>query len=152
VLDPFCGYGAIPLECARSFPAKQIIASDNDAALVVALQRKVASHGKASNVRVHRRDALHLTEIAAGSVQRVITDPPWGYFQQSDVDFAAFYAQMLGEWARVLSAGGLCVVLTARKHEFEAAATDTPALAVLVKYDILVSGKKAAVYKLQKSE
>ena len=144
-LDPFCGSGALVLERLQAFPYHQILAGDNDPSLVASLRRKTR---QAKNVQVEEWDARHLTKIASGSVTKIVTDPPWGFFQSTPIDFVPFYTEMLAEFARVLQPGGLAVILVGRKEEFERAlATAGLPLQLRKRYDVLVSGKKAGVYQ-----
>lgn len=148
VLDPFCGSGAIVLERAEQFPVRQILAGDRDPQLVAALRRRTARNVK---ITVAEWDALHLTSVATGTISKIITDPPWGFFQEQTLDFVQFYGEMLGEFARVLQPAGIAVILSARKFDFEQAVqTVTEQFDLVQKYDVLVSGKKAGVYKLMR--
>jgi 23S rRNA G2445 N2-methylase RlmL len=145
-LDPFCGSGAIVLERLNHFPYKQIWAGDIDPEHVAALQRRTASR---KNVRIAQLDALNLTGMASHSLNKIVTDPPWGFFKATELDFSAFYERMLSEFRRVLSPGGVAVVLVGRKEEFESAlASAREDFRLLQNYNILVSGKKAGVYKI----
>ena len=148
VLDPFCGSGALVLEWLHNFPVRHILAGDEDPTLVAALQRKLA---RQRNVTVAQWDARALMTVAGSSVDKIITDPPWGFFKGETVDFALFYTEMLAEFARVLKPGGLAVVLVGRKDEFtQALAALAGRFEPLKEYHVLVSGKKAAVYKLRR--
>lgn len=57
---------------------------------------------------------------------------------------------MLKEFIRVLKPGGLMVILIGQKELFEKVLTNFPDLQFVEKYNILVSGKKAAIYKIKK--
>ena len=135
VFDPFAGYGSIPAQLAKHFPFERLIANDIDP-------------GKSQPMR---EDALHLTSIADASIDLIITDPPWGYYEQID-DIALFYEAMLMELRRILKPGGRAVVLSARKEEFVRAAKRAGAFAIERTIHTLVNGKKAGVYVLTKTE
>jgi len=135
VLDPFAGYGAIPAQLKKQFPFGRLIANDIDP-------------GKAQPMR---EDALHLTSIAGASIDLIITDPPWGYYEEID-DIALFYEAMLKEFGRILKAGGRAVILSARKEEFTRAIEQTGVFATERTIHTLVNGKKAGVYVLTKTE
>ncbi len=146
VLEPFCGSGAIVLERAEQFPVQQILAGDHDAQLAAALRRRTSRNAK---IMVAQWDALHLSSVDTGAVSKIITDPPWGFFQEQTLDFEQFYREMLVEFARVLQPAGIAVILIGRKFDFEQAVQAMAGQFDLVqKYDVLVSGKKAGVYKL----
>jgi 23S rRNA G2445 N2-methylase RlmL len=134
------------LERLHNFPCEQILAGDIDPQHVAALQRKTARHRK---VRVVQWDALNLTDVTSHSITKIVTDPPWGFFKDVELDFPVFYGKMLLEFRRVLAPNGVAVVLVGRKEDFERAlAAAGNHFRLLQKYNILVSGKKAGVYKI----
>jgi len=148
VLDPFAGYGAIPLECSKSFSVGKVIAGEKDKAVFQILQEKV--NKATSEMVVGRWDALHLNSLTDNSIDKIITDPPWGFYLEQDKNLPDFYTKMLEELARVLKPYGLMVILMGQKELFEGILGKFSGLKLLEKYDILVSGKKAALYKIQK--
>ena len=74
VLDPFAGYGAIPQQLASRFSCARIMASDSDPERVSDLRRRFKD---APGVSVARRDALNMADIPDGTIDAIITDPPW---------------------------------------------------------------------------
>lgn len=146
VLDPFAGYGAIPLECAKSFSVGKVIAGEKDQSVFQILQERIKKTGL--KVLAGRWDALSLNSLASGSVDKIVTDPPWGFYGDTNIDLEKFYKNMLEEFIRVLKPGGLMVVLMGQKELFEKILEKFPELKLVEKYNILVSGKKAAVYKI----
>ncbi|HEX3553560.1 MAG TPA: methyltransferase [Thermoanaerobaculia bacterium] len=144
MLDPFCGSGAIPLMRATQFPRGLVLASDLDAAQVEKLKARVKQGDLRRRIVVRQEDARHLSRYEDGSIHKIVTDPPWGLFQELAEGPEAFYQEVLGELGRVLIAGGLLVILMARGARLPGA------LEVVESWPILVSGKKAVVYKLRK--
>jgi tRNA (guanine6-N2)-methyltransferase len=136
-LDPFCGSGAIPIQRAQFAPGL-IIASDHDERKIESLKQRIKELGLRKRVVVRRDDALHLSRYKDASIHKIVTDPPWGHF--SELPVAQFYPAMLKEIARVLRPGGKLVLLTAENLSLDERFTLTK------EFNILVSGKKAAVY------
>ena len=157
VLDPFCGSGAIPLERARSFPYRAMLAGDIDAKHVKNLRAKVRQlrwtrRKRQQAITIGRWDALDLHSFAPESMDKIITDPPWGSYQSQLNDLEGFLRNMLLEFFRVLRENGLLVILVGNPNLFEDCMRDfTGRMTVLQRYDILVSGKKASVFKIVKS-
>ena len=150
-LDPFCGYGAIPIERALSFPYNMIFAIDKDSDKKQFVRNSLTTKKVKGTFIVKSQDALNLASFDTNFIHKIVTDPPWGLFERLDGDITKFYRLMLKELARVLCINGIMVILTARKDEFEQAiAGENKRLKLLNKYDILVSGKKAAIYKILK--
>lgn len=139
MLDMFCGYSSIPIEAVRGFGCKNVIASD-------------ISYYKPSQVlspiKWHTVDSRKLDFIENSSIDRIITDPPWGIFDQKLNDLATLYTETMKEMVRILKPDGIAVVLCGGTESttFE---TDKN-LNLIGKWNVLISGKKAVIYKLQK--
>lgn len=136
ILDPFAGSGAISREC-KSFPHKEIISGD------------IAP----KNETILKIDATKMSSIADQAIDKIITDPPWGVSVGLNLDLPSFYTEVLGEFYRVLKQDGTVVTLIGKKELFEAVLEKySGEFNLQNKYDILVSGKKAAIYKLEKCQ
>ncbi len=126
VLDPMCGAGTILAEHlaaigrvrAEKPPA---LGGDRDAGAVRAAAVNLARLGEA---RLVRWDATRLP-LPGASVDRVISNPPFGKQLGSPGEVAPLYRAALREYDRVLRPGGRAVLLAA-----DAAALRTAARAV----------------------
>ena len=152
VLDPFCGFGSIPLERASSFPYNMIFAVDKDPDNVHFVKRKAKKLSRKQPLIVKCQDALDLHVFEDNFIHKIVTDPPWGFFEDVNMDMTHFYVLMLQEFCRILRREGIIVILTASKEEFtHALSTIEGKLSLIDTYNILVSGKKAAMYKIIKT-
>jgi tRNA (guanine6-N2)-methyltransferase len=147
VLDPFAGYGAIVLEMVLCFPYKKVMAGEKDKQVFRLLQEKLKSK---KNVVVGRWDATNLSSLTNGSVSKIVTDPPWGIYSNKEDVGEVFYQRVLEEFSRIMIRGGLAVILTGQKSALEKVLNNIDKFILLEKCDVLVSGKKAGVYKLKK--
>lgn len=148
-LDPFSGSGSIPITRALGFPFKTVYASDNDKNLVEKIKAKARKIR--GNFVVGNWNALQLTNFGKGSIDKIVTDPPWGLHSGKELNLERFYEDMLKEFSRVLRKDGVLVLLTAQKELIEALLNKFTNEFILVKsYDTLVSGKKAGAYKIRK--
>lgn len=142
VLDPFAGYGGIVRECLQGFHCQEVIAVEHNEHLLPHLKsipRLIAKHG----------DAARLPHIITHSIDRVITDPPWGNYEQaSEENLRHVYFASLQQMHRVLRTKGCVVMLTGVDFLPELAAQ--VGLEVEKQYNVLVSGQKAWLYKLRK--
>ncbi|HXK39834.1 MAG TPA: methyltransferase, partial [Candidatus Paceibacterota bacterium] len=151
VLDPFAGYGAIPFERAKAFPYKSIIANDNDARFADHLKKSKASLRK-TGIEVRQEDALQLLSVADSSIDKIITDPPWGVYASTEMPLSTLYARMLEQFHRVLKPRGIAVVLMGAPREFESVLELVHLFQEKERYSLLVSGKKATLYVLRKQK
>ena len=99
---------------------------------------------------IEQLDALKLTERFDGNdFTEIACDPPWGLYRALDTDPADFNRKLVENLEYVLAPYGTCVVLTAMKTEF-ANAVKKSNLDVTERFDILVNGKKAAIFVMRK--
>lgn len=146
-LDPFAGSGSIPIERARAFPYREVIAGDKNDAAYRKLSKRISKIKP--RITLGQWDALDLGSMAPDSISKIVTDPPWGIYTQPNLDLEVFYSRMLDSFFRVLRDGGLICLLMGQKEWIEKVVSKFPGLVILNRYDILVSGKKAAIYKIR---
>ena len=146
ILEPFCGYGSIPVQLAKKFRFEKLYVSDLDSEK--ASQTAARKQLSAPNIECCTADATILSHIQDKSISLVITDPPWGYYEEM-TDIEEFYKKMFFSFNRVLADGGRVVILSARKEELE---TSAAACGFEIKKSLhtLVNGKKAGLYLLEK--
>ena len=149
-LDPFCGVGSIPMVRVSGFGYKEIIASDVEKFYVTRVRTKV-NKIKHSDVTVKKWNALNLNELKEESIDKIVTDPPWGINSGKELNLEKFYYDMLLEFNRVLKINGVMIILIANKDLFENILNKFDNFKLLNKYDTLVSGQKARVYKIKKN-
>ncbi len=130
-LDPFAGSGATT-KARMNYPHKKIIAGD------INPKRHF----------IEKLDATKLERFENGSVDKIVTDPPWGLFDKN-VDIDSLYTKTLESFYRVLREGGILVMMVGDRRLFEKLLEKFKNKFVLrQKLHVLVSGKKAGVYKL----
>lgn len=145
VAEPFCGYGSIPVQLIKKFRFQKLFASDIDKEKIsINMQKKQLKDNPQIELSVN--DAFVLPQIIDRSVDVVITDPPWGYFEQID-DICEFYKKMFTSFKRILKENGRMIILSARKNEIEKAALEMN-VQILSSLHTLVNGKKASLYKM----
>ena len=147
VADPFCGYGSIPVQLAKRFGCDKVFASDIDENLIEALrQAQGPQTPQGPQVIIQQADAFELPQILDASLDAIITDPPWGLWEDIS-DMEGFYKKMFESFKRVLKSDGKMIILSARTKELEAAAAAC-GLSVQKSLHTLVNGKKATLYCL----
>lgn len=136
-LDPFAGYGGI-VKAMLDYPMASITAGD----ISPTLELKAALRGE-NRAEVLKMDALEMKAIQNSTIDAIVCDPPWGEYTELS-DPSAFYGKFASEARRVLKKDGRLIMLSALKQEAEAALKLN--FAIDGRLDVLVSGKKAAVY------
>lgn len=149
-LDPFCGHGAVSFQRLLHFPAETVFSSDIDAVMAEKTAKKLCSK-TSGNIVVKKLDLFNLRGVIGDiKVDRIVTDPPWGFYDEID-DIRGFYAKMLETFGLIIKDTGRIVILTARKEEFTSALMETNIFSVSETFNILVSGKKSAIYIVEKN-
>lgn len=146
VCDPFCGYGSIIKQLQKKQNIKKIYASDIYASLINAVSR--LEWVKNSKVEFSVMDARRMESKSSKTVDAIITDPPWGFYENID-NINEFYLSMLKEMLRIIKDDGIIVLLSARKEELLNCCQLLDVL-VVSRVDTLVNGKKAAVFGIKK--
>ena len=147
VLEPFCGYGSIPTQLIKKFAFKKLYVSDIEKEKVdFTKARKQLSAASEDMLDCRTADALSLNHIEDKSISLVITDPPWGYYEDIG-DISDFYSRMFKSFSRVLTDQGRLVILSARKEELEQTA-EASGFKIKNSLHTLVNGKKAGLYYL----
>ena len=109
VLDPFCGTGTIPRAVRRRDPNARVVGADHDP-YALELAARNGAHG---SLVLATATALPL---AAGTVDRVVANLPFGKQVGSHRENRALYPAAFDEIARVLTQDGRVVLLTEDKR------------------------------------
>ncbi len=142
--DPFAGYGSIPVQLIKKFRPAKLYVSDISSEQVEIIRTKKQMADERVDLRV--ADAFVLNHIEDHSVDCVITDPPWGFYEDIG-DIKTFYNKMFDSLLRVIKTNGKIVILSARKEELEASAAEK-GLKIEKSLHTLINGKKASLYLL----
>jgi 16S rRNA G966 N2-methylase RsmD len=144
-LDPFAGSGSLVLARAK-YPARRIWYSDIDLKRFDREFPRELSIDK--RVDFLDDDAFSLSSVPDGYVDVIVTDPPWGEYEDLGMPYAEFAGAMVKSFSRVLNRlHGRIVMLTARKT---ASLVEQEFLkggfAIISAHEILVNGHPAVVF------
>ncbi len=145
VLDPFAGSGSIAEACVRH-GWHTVIASDFNRSIVQKLRHRVR---KLRDIDTMQQDALELPTIKAGSIDAIITNPPWG--SHFAIVVAMFYPKFFAAAHRVLKTDGHLVMLVENTPETRKVLQHIQGFACKESFNTLVSGKKAQVVQMVKT-
>jgi 16S rRNA G966 N2-methylase RsmD len=145
-LDPFAGSGALVQARLRS-PARSV--TYNDLALRKHQAEFSLTLARNRKVKFLAEDAFELPSIQSGSVDVVVTDPPWGEHDQEIGDYGHFAGQMATSLVRVLNpkSGRAVVLVNRRNEETLAKAFGASGLEIYDTTQILVNGHPASAVR-----
>ncbi|MDA1359081.1 hypothetical protein O1R50_05570 [Glycomyces luteolus] len=143
-LDPFAGSGSFT-NARMSFPAKRIVYSDSD--LPRLREDFPAAIRESRDIEFLDEDALSLPSFQDREVDVIVTDPPWGEYEELPLELPEFLDAMARSFDRVLAPRTGRLVLLVARMAAEAAEKALTAnnLAVHSLHDILVNGHPATV-------
>ncbi len=144
--DPFAGHGAIGQARAIYCQAKEIHLSDIDPDMIAVMKSKPILRRK--NIFISKHDIFEpVPETLSGRVTEVAADPPWGIFAPLPKPAEGFYRDMLMSLSGYCTPGAGICILSADKDNFEKACGVYRDIRFDSRTDILVNGKKGALYK-----
>jgi tRNA (guanine6-N2)-methyltransferase len=111
VLDPCCGVGTVWIEAALVGAVAQ--GGDNDPLAVRAAQVNAQAAGVAARIQLWDAQAL---PIAGASVDRIVSNLPWGRAVHVDAVLGSLYRHVCAEMRRILAPGGRIALLTNAPH------------------------------------
>jgi hypothetical protein len=143
-LDPFGGSGSFA-QARLDLPVRKILYADlNLATHRPAFEPRLVRDNR---VRLLDEDALRLPSIADGSVDAIVTDPPWGEHEMLDRPYSEFAKDIGTSFARVLhpSRGRYVILVNCRNASVLWQALSDSGLIPDAAYEILVNGHPATV-------
>jgi hypothetical protein len=142
-LDPFAGSGSFVL-ARQDMPARRIWYSDTNGSLRTDLPREMTNDRR---VRFLKEDALTLPTIPDGSIDVIVTDPPWGEFEDVGMPYRVFARGIAESFDRVLDQlRGKFVLLSARRMaETLVGSLKDVGFDVTATHEILMNGHPATV-------
>lgn len=150
-LDPFCGYGAIVYQRLSEFKTNKFYAFDIDEKMIDNVKAK-SKEKYLDKLIIKVVDVKNIhNHVEENSIDCIVTDPPWGIFEKID-NIEGFYLEFLTTFSKLLKNNGRLVLLTAKKQELINSIEKIQELTITEQYDILVSGKKSAVYCINKKD
>lgn len=90
-IDPMCGVGTILIERALHFPFKLILGGDIDKEVVRLAKENIET--AEVKARAQHWDAIQMKTVRTSSVDKVITNPPWG--RTFGIEYNSFYPKLL---------------------------------------------------------
>jgi tRNA G10 N-methylase Trm11 len=102
--------------------------------------------------RIGLEDIAAAGDLPGGDAEQafdaIITDPPWGMYEETAKPLQEFYNDMLQIFAKILRPGGTAVILTAKTLELAKSIAGSKTFKINTSFPILLSGKKAEIFRL----
>jgi tRNA G10 N-methylase Trm11 len=150
VIDPFCGYGSIPAQILKHFPVQTLYMFDRKKDALDRAKNNIS--GRLAHLcHIKQLDIYDIASVLPeNSIDKIITDPPWGMYEQFHDDNGGncvqFYIDIISIFNKLLKPGGVIVLLTASTEELLHAVSLNKELSIENTIRILVSGKKAGLF------
>ncbi|MBO1768016.1 methyltransferase domain-containing protein [Allobranchiibius sp. GilTou38] len=150
LLDPCAGVATVPIVDAIDRPDGRCIGLDQDVEAIDLARRNLAERGLDGRIEVFVGDAARL-DLADRSVDRVVTDLPFGKRIGSNSNNIELYPRVLREIERVLAPSGRCVLLTDDKRIFKDALARTRGLKIVREQVVRYHGVNPSAYVVTRS-
>lgn len=122
IADPFMGSGTLLLEAGAVFPEAALFGGDKFDRPAEGAQRNLEDAGLMGRTRIVQGDARDLDQVLEpGSVDLIVSNPPFGVQLGQRMNFFAFYLRWLQASRTVLSDDGRLVALVHKQDAFRAA-------------------------------
>jgi tRNA G10 N-methylase Trm11 len=141
VVDPFAGSGAIGVACLEAGAGRVWLNDPSETAMggLSALARSLRARVEVTAVEV--RDLV----VSPASVSAIVTDPPWGHYDDHTPSITSLYEDLAYFAVRALVTGGALVVLTGAGPEAVHALRSRKELVSGDPIPVLVNGRKAQI-------
>lgn len=146
-LDPMCGAGTILIERALAGRYRLLLGGDRGTDAVRVARGNVGPRYKPIEVRQWDATALPLDDA---SVDKLVSNLPFGEQIGSHEQNRALYPKLLAELVRVVRPGGRLVLLTGERALIRHVISGWRALRLRETYDVLLLGKSATIYVLDR--
>lgn len=148
-LDPLCGTGTIVIERALAGTrAAMLLGGDVNSELVRRARANAEAAGVAAEFRVMDARRLPLSDA---SVDRIVSDLPFGVRSGSAQENEGLYPALLAEIERVLRPGGRAVLLTMSKQLLRRSCQERPGLRLAGERLIESGGLSPSVFLIERA-
>jgi 23S rRNA G2445 N2-methylase RlmL len=146
VLDPLCGAGTLLVERGLAGPHAELLGGDRDPSAVSRARGNVRAAGLQAPIKEWDARELPLED---GSVDVVLSNPPFGKQVDLPSDPERFHRELVGEMGRVLRPRGRLVLVTGQFDAFQAAAK-AAGLKTRRRLGVVLRGERATVFVCEK--
>ncbi len=151
LLDPFCGAGTILMEGAELGSQLELLGSDISERAVRGARDNAEAAGLADRMTIRRADARELYRYYdRGSVDLIVTNPPYGKRLGAGMNFYEFYCDVLGQFIRTLGPAGRVVMLVYKRGVFRGAIGEYPQFDIRHVRIVETGGLYPGIFVLQK--
>jgi 16S rRNA G966 N2-methylase RsmD len=141
VLDPFAGSGAVGVACLEAGARRVWLNDPSPTAIgsVGTLPRSLRARVEVTALELRDLD------VSPASVSAIVTDPPWGHYDDHATSVASLYEGIAHFAVASLVTGGALVVLTGAGPDAVHSLRARKELVAGDAYSVLVNGRKAQI-------
>lgn len=150
LLDPCAGVGTVLIVDAINRPDGRGLGVELEGAATEMAASNVADRDQQSRIDLVQGDATNL-QIDDQSVDRIVTDLPFGKRIGSNTNNIELYPRVLREIERVLAPAGRCVLMTDDKRVFKDALARTRGLKIVREVVVRYNGVNPSAYVVARS-
>lgn len=148
VHDPCCGSGTLLIAAHQAAPSLRLSGTDHDHETLELTQTNLCDQG--IRAAIAATDAIPVPH-PAGSVDRIISNLPFGKQVGSHTDNARLYPELTGEIARTLRPDGRAILLTEDKRILVDAVSSTPGIKIIRQRLLRYNGASPTAYTIART-
>lgn len=154
ILDPFCGSGNILLEAGDVLPGYELHGCDYNPRAVEGAAENLRAAGLEARSTLRCLDARELAAAyAPGSIDAIVTDPPYGVRMGRNVNFHGLYVRFLeAAWAVLIPAGRLVILVGKQRAAFNRVVRLFGGFRILHARVVETSGVYPTLFVLERAE
>jgi len=151
LLDPFCGGGTIPIEAAQVWDGSvNIFGSDINNRFLEGARRNAEAAGVEKHVSFRIADARRLEEFYEPSIDRIVTNPPYGVRMDREKNLRETYFNFLNSASKIMKPDGRIVVISLRAAAFRSIVFKTRRFKLVHERVVETGGLYPHVFVLEK--
>lgn len=148
VHDPFCGTGTLLIAALQAASSLRLSGTDHDRGTIELARANLDDHR--SPAIVSYSDAIPIPQ-AAGTIDRIISNLPFGKQVGSHRHNVALYPALTGEIARTLRIDGRAILLTEDKRLLVDAVSSTPGVKIIRQRLLRYNGASPTAYTIART-
>lgn len=151
LLDPFCGGGTIPIEAAQVWDSRiTIYGSDVNSRFLEGARRNAEAAGVEKHVSLRIADARRLEDYYDSTIDRVVTNPPYGVRMGREKNLRETYFRFLNSASKIVKPDGSITVISLKATAFRSIVFKTKKFKLVHERVVETGGLYPHIFVLEK--